>query len=259
MMGNTYLSLFFAMSHDNNDLDAALKAYRKSEEVEAHKKLSDPDNFKLNPDLYFNRAQVLVYLEDFEAAVADYKIAKQLDPESSAEDRISDIGRRISGAAELVAKKGHLKAKRLTALAQSLGTDTNLDAKLERAPNGDAHSAVAVNSINELVPGGNAQKRIDLKLLGPLGRAGDTPVSFLVMDRQENLFGLSVYHLDASAQAKIKQDKDRITIVDPVLKVAKLDDHQYTFLQVKSPLHFFVNGKLLNANIAHAALNSTSR
>ena len=151
--------------------------------------------------------------------------------------------------------------------SQTLGRSASSDEQLLRpSPPAQPGSAVApplppltsLENLKMLQSGPNEGKRIDLKVLCPLSRTGETPISLLAMDRDGNTCALSVYHLDASILAKIKADKDRVSIVDPVFKNVDLNGHSYPLIQINSPFAFFVNGKLLSTAMAHAAMNSTS-
>ncbi len=247
VLGNAYLSLFFAVSHDGRDLDRALKAYARAEQLAA--KLEEPG------DLYYNRAQVYGYLEDFAAARADYAQAQLLDPRLPCEERVAAIARKAAASAELIAKKGHLKPKRLAAIVRTLGDDCAGDQQLAFAP---AQGAACARAVADLAPGENRGRRIDLKVLGPLVRSSEPPVSFLAADRDGRLVGLSVYHLDASVLARVRPDRDRVTLLEPFLAEVDFQGASYTLLQLRYPMQFFVNGEALTAQIAHSVMGSTS-
>eukprot|EP00831_Metopus_contortus_P061476 TRINITY_DN53333_c0_g1_i1.p2 TRINITY_DN53333_c0_g1~~TRINITY_DN53333_c0_g1_i1.p2 ORF type:complete len:204 (+),score=49.66 TRINITY_DN53333_c0_g1_i1:15-626(+) len=70
LLGNSYLANFFANMQSHEELDRSLKAYHQSESKQKFK----------NPDLYFNRAEVHGYLENYKEAVADYLTAHGIDP-----------------------------------------------------------------------------------------------------------------------------------------------------------------------------------
>ena len=85
VLGNAHLAQFFQLKHDPADLSKALKAYRRAMPVEA-KKVGGANgngdaNMDTNPDLFFNRATVHKYLENYDEAIADFRAAAALDPE----------------------------------------------------------------------------------------------------------------------------------------------------------------------------------
>jgi len=259
LLGNTYLSLFFAVSHDPTHLEAALKAYRRSEALErggcpAQVDGDGDSDGERNPDLYFNRGKVFEFLEEYAAAVKDYEQAGALDPRLPSAQRIESIFRRVGNAAGLVQRKGHLKSKRLAAITKSLGRPED-DLPIASPT---AASARRVSTLADLSLGKNTQVRLDVAILLPLASSGDPPLSFLAVDRTGTAFGVSVYHLDAAVLAKCRSGRDRITLVEPLLREVRLGAISYPLLQLQQPTQFFVNGELLSSSFAHAALDLTS-
>lgn len=63
------MSNFFICMKTIDELKNALKAYNQSETYQ----------IKKNPDLYFNRGNVLSYLEDYAKACENYDNADKLD------------------------------------------------------------------------------------------------------------------------------------------------------------------------------------
>jgi tetratricopeptide (TPR) repeat protein len=91
LLGNAHLSLFFAGQRDFADLDRARKAYARAATLEAGGSgggggagatapTPAPTPARRNPDLHFNRGQVLLYLEEYDAAVAAFREAYAIDP-----------------------------------------------------------------------------------------------------------------------------------------------------------------------------------
>lgn len=62
-LGTTYLKLFFDFSHDGKDLARSLAAYNKA------------STNSLNPDIYRNRGLIQYYMEDYDLAIQDFKVA----------------------------------------------------------------------------------------------------------------------------------------------------------------------------------------
>jgi len=65
VLGNAHLTNFFSNDENIDQLNLALKAYTQTE-----KHMTEP-----NPDLYFNRATILEYLERYQEAGRDYMLA----------------------------------------------------------------------------------------------------------------------------------------------------------------------------------------
>ena len=62
VLGNAHFTNFFVNNEDVEQLTQALQAYSQTERT-----MTEP-----NPDLYFNRATILEYLERYGEAVRDY-------------------------------------------------------------------------------------------------------------------------------------------------------------------------------------------
>ena len=124
MLGNAHLAQFFQLKHDPADLSKALKAYRRAMPVEA-KKVGGANgngdaNMDTNPDLFFNRATVHKYLENYDEAIADFRAAAALDPELPAANMITYIERSCEKIQKHVESRCRLKAKRLAAISGSI-------------------------------------------------------------------------------------------------------------------------------------------
>ena len=70
VLGNAHLTNFFTNHESIDELTKALKAYAQTE-----KNMAEP-----NPDMFFNRATILEYLERYNEAIRDYNAAHQIDP-----------------------------------------------------------------------------------------------------------------------------------------------------------------------------------
>ena len=65
VLGNAHLTNFFTNNESTKELELAIKAYAQTE-----KNMKEP-----NPDLYFNRGTIFEYLERYNEAVNDFKLA----------------------------------------------------------------------------------------------------------------------------------------------------------------------------------------
>lgn len=81
VLGNAHLTNFFVNNADVEQLNFALKAYTQTERLQ-----KEP-----NPDLYFNRATILEYLERYNEAVRDYLRAHSIDANLQADQRAEKI------------------------------------------------------------------------------------------------------------------------------------------------------------------------
>ncbi|CAM9146813.1 unnamed protein product, partial [Laminaria digitata] len=145
VLGNAYVASFFRNSRGVKDLDRALQAYKKAES----------NGGGGNPDLFFNRAHVFHYREDYTEAVRDYRLARDLDPSLPVDQALHSIETGVERLAKLVEKKGGLKAKRLSQLIASLGGTS------ARKGLGEAHRLVR---LRDLMLGGNRGVGVALKV-----------------------------------------------------------------------------------------------
>lgn len=100
VLGNAHLTNFFVNDENITELTTALKAYAQTERLQ-----KEP-----NPDLYYNRATILEYLERYNEAVRDYSKAHQIDPNLQADKKAEKIVDFVIHAATLIATKGKIKS-----------------------------------------------------------------------------------------------------------------------------------------------------
>ena len=81
VLGNAHLTRFFIGGQDYEELNFALKAYTQAEHHSSYK----------NPDLYYNRAQIFSYLENYQKAIADFEAAHLIDPELNGHERAGKL------------------------------------------------------------------------------------------------------------------------------------------------------------------------
>ena len=88
-MGNAYVSDYFTNLKKNTEqLQLALKAYNQSV-ITWLTLIKEIKAIHINPDLYFNRGNVLSYFEDYELAFKDYDKAFYID-NSLVMDKVRD-------------------------------------------------------------------------------------------------------------------------------------------------------------------------
>ena len=224
VLGNAHLAQFFQMQHDPIDLSKALKAYQRAlgnKKVETAAAAAaaaagtatttattttttatttttttttteDTNNQTRNPDLFFNRATVHKYLENYDQAIEDFKAAHAVDPELPANNMIAYIERSCLKIQKHIHSHCRLKPKRLTALAASILTSNqhqavvgslNAQKKAQtqtQKENNEKENGVSTNStsplpsvlevatISSLRNGTNYGKIVPLKLLMPV-------------------------------------------------------------------------------------------
>eukprot|EP00752_Nemacystus_decipiens_P004804 g4371.t2 len=198
VLGNAYVASFFRSSRGIRDLDRALQAYKKAES----------NGGGGNPDLFFNRAHVYHYREDYAEAIRDYRFARQLDPQLPVGPALQSIETGVERLARLVDRKGGLKAKRLSQLIAPLWGDS--------ARRGLSESCRLVG-LKELRLGKNKGVAVALKVIMPAGQTGQPPERFVVVDRGGEAAVLSLYSISKEACDKI-QSKDTLVVKEPTLR-----------------------------------------
>ena len=73
-----------------------------------------------NPDLFFNRATILEYLERYSEAVRDYNAANAIDPNLNANSKAGAIIDFVVQTCNLVQSRSASKAKKNADLARSI-------------------------------------------------------------------------------------------------------------------------------------------
>ncbi|CAM9911229.1 unnamed protein product [Ectocarpus sp. 6 AP-2014] len=196
VLGNGYVASFFGSSRGIKDLDRALQAYKKAEAYGGEKG---------NPDLFFNRAQVFQYREDYPESIRDFRIARELDPMLPVNQALHSIETGVDRLSKLVEKKGGLKTKRLSQLIAPLRGES-----LRRGLGGTYHLV----GLRELRLGRNMGVAVALKVVMPAGQSSQPPERLVVVDRSGECAVLSLYSISAEACEKI-QSKDTLVVRNP--------------------------------------------
>ena len=97
-------------NESTKELESALRAYALTE-----KHMTEP-----NPDLFYNRATVLEYLERYSEAAQNFQAAHQIDPNLGGDKRADAIVGFVSRAYNSIANKGKIKTNRLTDMVKSI-------------------------------------------------------------------------------------------------------------------------------------------
>lgn len=232
VLGNAFLMCFFAASRSKSDLDRALKAYQRAEALPR-------GGGARNPDLFFNRAQVHEYHENYAAAVADYARARDLDPALGAADRIEAVERFVSKLARLVATGAGAKPKRLEAAAAELAKAATAEAA---AAEGGGPALLPVSGLEE---GPNVGRAVLGRVLAPVSRPLDMPTSFLVVDTEGALAVVSMYNVTDAVLERVRAG-DTVRLLAPRLKrVAAAGGVSFPALHMSNPIAVTVNGKAL--------------
>jgi tetratricopeptide (TPR) repeat protein len=199
VLGNAYVAVFFSGPEaDTSLMDKALAAYGRSE----------MNGGGRNPDLYFGRAQVHRYKEQYQRAADDYRRAATIDPSLPAAAALQEMDHFLNRVADLVAHRGRVRPKKLRSITDVL--------KAAVLPEGTPFTlveggAAALEAPSSAVKATNRGLALALCMVLPLGRGDFPPSSYLCVDREGTFVVLSIYHLDVSTLS----DSDDLLVLDP--------------------------------------------
>ena len=112
VLGNAHLTSYFQNPDQYENLQDALKAYTMAE------KNQDKDH--PNPDLYYNRATIRDYLEQYGPAIADYVTADSIDPSLKAKEKCGRLIEFVSMTSRMINKRNESKNKKDAALVKQV-------------------------------------------------------------------------------------------------------------------------------------------
>jgi len=197
ILGNAHLANFFNRGLEGKeDKENALRAYQQAE-----KRGED-----WNPDLYYNRAFLHTYTENYGPAVEGFERAASLYREWDAPriiaSRIRDHVRAVSAALE---GRGAIKAKRLPVLASAAQAITTQISCTSVSTN--------VVPLKKLAIGANPGLCICVKIALVLIPPVAAMASLIVVDGERGLGAVSLYNIEP---ANVKQG-DSLVIRSPIV------------------------------------------
>ena len=258
VLGNAYLGSFFNLAHEQADLKRALSAYGNAEK---HR----DENVNLLPDLYYNRAEVHSYLQNYSLAIMDYRRAGMIDPVGlSAEEKIAQIYRNIFKTSELASKKCGVKAKRLEGLVKTM-----LASEFHKAVVATSEKQEKENlrskfvGLSGLRVGENPGTVVPLTYLIP-STVEVTPSLIMFADMEQECVCVALYHVGQD-RLDFFNSKHVYHVIDPVLKMIELKNEQtgkvtsIPCIQVEHPNRLLRDGNLLSSFYTHESMRMTNR
>ena len=193
-------------NESTKELESALRAYALTE-----KHMTEP-----NPDLFYNRATVLEYLERYSEAAHNFQAAHQIDPNLGGDKRADAIVGFVSRAYNSIANKGKIKTNRLTDMVKSIPQSLSVQ------------SGCKIVDISQLQSAENPGLMVSSKVVYHLEKPADVPVCFLLVDFKHNFCVMSVYHVSKQLSEKIRPGSE-VLIRDPHLVLIQLQFKGYTY------------------------------
>ncbi|XP_071784948.1 tetratricopeptide repeat protein 5-like [Asterias amurensis] len=237
--GNAYLTVFFNGGQKSGILKQCLGAYSQAEKDTVQ---------KANPDLYFNRATIFKFQEDYVAALDGYKMAQSLDPMwSEPKEKLWELITYLQRVTQLVHQKGKLKAKRLHQLIASIkefdlgpyggGSYT--------PPTGDPVK-LELTPLSRLKPGPNPERVVLGKVVCSVGSDKPIPFTFAMVDAEGTCFAVNIYNI-AQGQGTIIGDS--VAVPEPYVQSNDFEfdkkNIKFSSMRVDTPVALVVNAKKL--------------
>ena len=267
-VGNAYLSQFFDVSKSIEDLERALRAYHASEKCGEGER---------NPDLHYNRGNVLKFMERYEAAAKSYLRASEIDQTLPAESSLFNMKRRFLNVVSLVQKRGRTKPKHFKSIVSDL--KSRREALIAHPSKKDVYCdvvnfedllSVSSSSTTTTTKKSNA---VCVKCLHVARSGEEPPATLIVTDSNGMVLAVSIYNLSLDAvqyvalllsrrlclyfdiytffflcKYRYASKCDVITLVDPVISETKWPDvGSYRSVQISNPRNFLVDGKCISS------------
>lgn len=189
-----------------------------------------------NPDLFYNRGTIFEYLERYNEACNDFKVAHQIDGNLGADKKEERIIGFVSNAYNSIMKKGKLKTNRLVDIVKSIP---------QWLPGYDSKDSLKIVDISQLQNGENPGLMISAKVVHNLEKDMDVPMCFLLVDYKHNFCVTSIYHLNKKVTELIRGGSE-VLIKNPHLVLIQLTfkgyQYNYQCLKVTDISNILVNG-----------------
>ncbi|XP_038067973.1 tetratricopeptide repeat protein 5-like [Patiria miniata] len=237
--GNAYLTVFFNGGQKSSILKQCLGAYSQAEKDTIQKS---------NPDLYFNRATIFKFQEDYQASLDGYRMAQSLDPTwPEPKEKLSELVTYLQNVTQLVQQKGKLKAKRLQQLLASI-KETDLGpygGGSYTPPKGDPVK-LELMPLSRLAAGPNPEKVVHGKVVCSVATDEPIPFTFAMVDAEGSCFAVNIYNI-AKGQGVIIGDS--VAVPEPFVQhndfVFDKTNVKFSSIRVDTPVALVVNGKKL--------------
>lgn len=227
IFGNAYFHYAFSTKEQYESLQKAVNCYNMSEKHQT-------STFK-NPDLFYNRAMVHLYLENYAFAYADLLIADSIDKNLEGGKKAEGIISNIILTCKMIKSQCNLKHKKLSQILSTIPTNLNINSGYELIA-----CDYASNEVSN-------KKLISAKVIQIINKISDIPVSFICSDHLGNFFVLSIYNLSKEFQAKVTPCEAHVVILDPKITLFTFENqsktYQYNKVSVIDLNKFLLNGK----------------
>jgi len=222
VLGNAYFHYAFSskdMTEMIKHLQKAVICYNMSEKYQEIYK---------NPDLYYNRSTVYIYLEKYNKAYTDLINADNIDPTLKASDKASQLTKSMINTYKLIKTKCGFKYKKLISIQNSIPSNlkSNSEFEITFADMFGLRSSSS-DSVSHVSNASTKKKLISAKIIGSMKKLSDIPLSFICMDSKGNVFLLSIYNLSKDFIESIKIGFSNIVVLEPDISLFRYDIFGY--------------------------------
>jgi tetratricopeptide (TPR) repeat protein len=248
ILGNAYLTMFFAHGQNPSVLKQCLSAYQQAEKDSI---------VNCNADLHYNRATVYQFQEDFELSLIGFNRALALDPTFSlAVDKRDSLIKYLTQVSQMVDTKGRIRGKKLQSVTDSICADRDLGAYSGGSYTSPAGRTVHLKlvTINQLQTGLNTEMVIVGRVVCSVNMESSIMFTFCMVDKTSACCSVTVYNIAKGWGIKIG---DSVAIPEPFLHnvdVHYQDQHiMYKNIRVARPVVLVVNGRKLTSSCESAS------
>ncbi|XP_070574963.1 tetratricopeptide repeat protein 5-like [Ptychodera flava] len=242
ILGNAYLSFFFASGQNPQILRQCLRAYTQAERDSVA---------NCNPDLHYNRSIAYKYQEEYQLALIGFSRACALEPTwHEPQDKLKQLVDYLSKVTDLVDHKGRVKSKRLQGMIKAIG-DKDLGPYGGGSYTSHKGDTVKLDHIplSRLAIGLNGEKVVLGKVVCSVAIEDPIPFTFAMVDAEGTCFAVTVYNIAPGYGVIIG---DTVAIPEPYAQLNQVehDGKTYKFysLRVETPMMMVVNGKKLGVD-----------
>lgn len=239
VFGNAYFHHAFLHKNQYDDLQKAMNCYQMAEKNQRKYK---------NPDLYYNRAMVHLYLENYTLAYNDLITTESIDQNLKAGEFAESVVNNNLNFLKQIKNQCGIKNKKLNQLLVTIPINTNTNSGYELI---DVENNV----------GSNNKKMISAKVIEIITKNVDIPISLICCDHKGIFFIASIYNLSKEFKEQVKPKISNIVIIDPIINKSNFTytnkDYEYLLVKVVDLTKLLLNGKVCSHFITNSELSST--
>ncbi|XP_020300277.1 tetratricopeptide repeat protein 5-like [Pseudomyrmex gracilis] len=239
ILGNSYLASFFTIAQSPATLRLCMSAYMQAEKDMVAKSF---------PHLFYNKAIVLKYQEEYDLALQAFERAIALDPLWKQPDyKRDDLLQYLKNIQTSINNNGNMKPKQLHRLIRALDVKHLGPYKEGSYTCGGTTTKLSLIPLKELVLGVNTEKVIFGKVVCWMQDSDCVPFTFCLVDEHKTCIIVTVYNL---AKGRGVTVGDSVGIPEPFVLHHKFSymDNNFDFksIRVETPAVLVINGKKLD-------------